>query len=152
MTLEDKNARSLTKRFVFNALKALVKSFVFYMLYLFALSFFVQFEGYVPGLRQTLESFVIVYISLGVFRDIVSDTFFQYFFDVAKALFVIGYLILALNGGIVNLTYMDVALTVDLRLFLMAAILLSLLGLARAILQAINCANKKVELTFSYEF
>lgn len=152
MILEDKNARSLAERFVFNALKALVRSLVLYMLYLFVLGFLIQFESYVPGLRQTIENFVIIYISLGIFRDFVSGTVFQYFFDVAKALFVIGYLTLALNGGIVNLTYMNVALTVDLRLFLMAAILLSLLGLARAILQAINYANKKAELTFSYGF
>jgi len=106
-----------------------------------------MFESYVPNLHQMVENFVIIYISLGIFRDLVSDTVFQYFFDVAKAFFVIGYLILALNSGIINLLYMGITLTIDLRFFLMTAILLSLLGLSRSILQAINYVNKKAEST-----
>ncbi|MEM2523091.1 MAG: hypothetical protein QXW82_08125 [Candidatus Bathyarchaeia archaeon] len=139
--------KSYVKNIVFKAVKALVKSFVFYILYLFVWSFLANFESYVPGLHQTVENFIVIYIFLGVFADLVSDTVFQHFFDVAKAFFVIGYLILALNGGIINLTYLGIALTVDLRLFIMAAVLLSLLGLAKSILQTINYASKKAELT-----
>ncbi|MEM1540601.1 MAG: hypothetical protein QXJ07_04380 [Candidatus Bathyarchaeia archaeon] len=142
--------KSYVKNLVFKAVKALVKSFVLYMSYLFVWSFLANFESYVPGLHQTVENFVVIYIFLGVFADLVSDTVFQYLFDVAKAFFVIGYLILALNGGIINLTYMEIALTVDLRLFMMAAVLLSLLGLAKSILQTINYANKKAELAPSH--
>lgn len=122
-----------------------MKSIVFYIAYLLVWSFFSTFEGYVHGLRQTVENFVIIYISLGFFSDLVSDTIFQQFFNVARAIFVMGYLTLALNGGILNLTYMDIALTIDLRLFLMVAVMLSLLGLARSMLQAINYAHKKAE-------
>ena len=100
---EESGMRSFAKKFVFNAIKAMLKTFIFYGLYLFVWSFFAIFESYVPNLHQTVENFVIVYISLGIFRDIMSDTVFQYFFDVAKAFFVIGYLTLALNGGIINL-------------------------------------------------
>ncbi|MEM3579315.1 MAG: hypothetical protein QXL54_03720 [Candidatus Bathyarchaeia archaeon] len=149
MVERDEKTKKLGKRFVFRAIKVLLKSFIFYVLYLFVWSFFSQFENYIPSLHQTVENFVIVYILLVVFGDLVSDTIFQYFFDVAKAFFVVGYLILALNGGIINLTYMDIVLTVDLRLFLMAAVLLSLLGLARSILQAINYANKKADLALA---
>jgi len=143
---EESGVRNFAKKFVFNAIKAVLKSFILYGLYLFVWSFFAMFESYVPDLHQMVENFVIVYISLGIFRDFVSDTVFQYFFDVAKAFFVIGYLILALNGGIINLLYMGITLTIDLRFFLMVAILLSLLGLSRSILQAVNYANKKAEL------
>jgi len=144
---EESGMRSFAKKFVFNAIKAMLKTFIFYGLYLFVWSFFAIFESYVPNLHQTVENFVIVYISLGIFRDIMSDTVFQSFFDVAKAVFVTGYLTLALNGGIINLLYMGITLTIDLRFFLTAAILLSLLGLSRSILQAINYANKKAEST-----
>ncbi|MCS7124317.1 MAG: hypothetical protein NZ932_02725 [Candidatus Bathyarchaeota archaeon] len=149
MVEEDKNTRSLARELAFKAVKALLKSFVFYMLYLFVWSFFAQFESYVPGLRQTAENFVVVYLSLGVFGDIFSDTVFQCLFNVARALFVMGYLILSVKNGVFNLTYMGVALTVDLRFFLMAAVLLSLLGLAKAMLQAINYVNEKAELPFN---
>lgn len=145
----NKSAKNLAKKLVFKAVKALFKSVIFYALYLFIWSFFATFESYVPSLHQTVENFVIVYILIGVCGDLVSDTIFQYFFNVAKALFVIGYLISALNGGVLNLTYMGVALTVDLRFFLMTAVLLSLLGLARSMLQAINYANRKSDLALN---
>jgi hypothetical protein len=144
---EESGMKSFAKKFVFNAMKAVLKTFVFYGLYLFVWSFLAMFESYVPNLHQMVENFVIIYISLGIFRDLVFDTVFQYFFDVAKAFFVIGYLTLALNSGIINLLYMGITLTIDLRFFLITAILLSLLGLSRSILQAINYVNKKVEST-----
>lgn len=144
--VEEGRMRNIAKSIIFKAAKASLKSFIFYVLYLFVWSFLVTFESYAPNLRQTVENFVIIYIILGIFRDLTSETVFQHFFEVAKAFFVIGYLILALSGGMVSMVYMGIALTIDLRLFLMAAILLSLLGLSKSILQAINYLNKKAEL------
>lgn len=149
MVEEDERAKSPARSLIFKAVKALAKSFIIYLLYLFVWSFFAQFESYVPGLRQIAENFVIVYILLGVFGDLVSGTVFQHFFNVARAFFVIGYLTLALQGGILNLEYRGVTLTVDLRLLLMAAILLSLLGLAKSMLQAIKYMGEKAELTLN---
>ena len=148
MSEEKSNRWTIAKKFAFKALKAFLKSLIFYMAYLFVWSFFTPFKEFVPGLQQSVENFVTVYIVLGVLGDLVSDTVFQYFFSTAKALFVVGYLALTLNGGILNLTYRGIILTVDLRLFLTVAVLLSLLGLARSMLQAINYMNKKAELSF----
>ena len=148
MVEEEKSSKSVAKKLAFKALKAFLKSFLFYILYLFVWSFLSPVTEFVPGLQQTVENFVIVYIALGVLGDLVSDTVFQYFFSTAKALFVIGYLALTLNGGMLSLTYRNIALTVDLRLFLMVAILLSLLGLAKSMLQAISYMNKKAEFSF----
>jgi len=121
MVEEEKSSKTVAKKFAFKALKAFLKSFLFYILYLFVWSFLAPVTEFVPGLQQTVENFVIVYIALGVLGDLVSDTVFQYFFSTAKALFVIGYLALTLNGGMLSLTYRNIALTVDLRLFLMVA-------------------------------
>ena len=148
MAENGKSVGDLAKKLILRTLKAFLKSFVFYMAYLFVWSFFAHFESYVPGLGQTVKNFVTVYVLLGFFGDLVAETVFQHFFGVAKALFVVGYLTLTLNGGILNLNYMGIALTVDLRLFLAAAVLLSLLGLARSMLQAINYANKRAEPAF----
>lgn len=148
MAEEERSSKTVVKKFAFKALKAFLKSLLFYILYLFVWSFLAPVTEFVPGLQQTVENFVIVYIVLGVLGDLVSDTVFQYFFSTAKALFVIGYLALTLNGGILSLTYRTIVLTIDLRLFLMVAILLSLLGLAKSMLQAINYMNKKAEFGF----
>jgi hypothetical protein len=145
---ECSNRWAIAKKFAFKAIKAFLKSLIFYMAYLFLWSFFIPFKEFVPGLEQSVENFVTVYIALGVLGDLVSDTVFQYFFSTAKALFVVGYLALTLNGGILNLTYRSIILTIDLRLFMTVAVLLSLLGLARSMLQAINYMNEKAEFSF----
>lgn len=148
MVEEEKSSKNVEKKFAFKALKAFLKSFLFYILYLYVWSFLAPVTEFVAGLQQTVENFVIAYIALGVLGDLVSDTLFQYFISTAKALFVICYLALTLNRGIFSLTYKNIALTVDLRLFLMVAILLSLLGLAKSMLQAISYINKKAEFGF----
>jgi hypothetical protein len=77
--------------------------------------------------------------------ELASGTIYQYFFNVAKALFVIGYLIYSLGGGIFGMTFQNVNLMIDLRLFLAVATLLGLLGLAKSILQAVNYMSEKAE-------
>ena len=109
--------------------------------------FLAPISDMVPGFQQMIETFVMVYISLMIVGELASGTIFQYFFNVAKALFVIGYLIFSLKGGIFGLTFQNVSLMVDLRLFLAIAMLLSLLGLAKSVLQAINYMNEKAEYT-----
>jgi hypothetical protein len=94
-----------------------------------------------------IETFVMVYIVLMIVGELTSGTIFQYFFNVAKALFVIGYLIASLNGGILGVTFQNVSLIVDLRLFLAIAMLLGLLGLTKSVLQAINYMSEKAEYT-----
>jgi hypothetical protein len=135
------------RNFTFKALKATVKGILFYAIYFVLWMFLAPISDMVPGFQQMIETFVMVYILLMIVGELASGTIFQYFFNVAKALFVIGYLIFSLNGGIFGLTFQNVSLMVDLRLFLAIAMLLSLLGLAKSVLQAINYMNEKAEYT-----
>jgi len=135
------------RNFTFKALKATVKGILFYAIYFVLWMFLAPISDMVPGFQQMIETFVIVYICLMIVGELASGTVFQYFFNVAKALFVIGYLIFSLKGGILGLTFQNVSLMVDLRLFLAIAMLLSLLGLAKSVLQAINYMNEKAEYT-----
>ena len=141
------NFKKKIRNFTFKALKATVKGILFYALYFVLWMFVAPISDMVPGLQQMIETFVMVYILLMIVGELVSGTIFQYFFNVAKALFVIGYLIFSLNGGIFGLTFQNVSLMVDLRLFLAIAMLLSLLGLAKSVLQAINYMSEKAEYT-----
>jgi len=135
------------RNFTFKALKATVKGILFYGIYFVLWMFLAPISDMVPGFQQTIETFVMVYILLMIVGELAFGTIFQYFFNVAKALFVIGYLIFSLKGGIFGLTFQNVSLMVDLRLFLVIAMLLGLLGLAKSVLQAINYMNEKAEYT-----
>jgi hypothetical protein len=64
---------------------------------------------------------------------------------VAKALFVVGYLMLSMNSGVIELTLSSIRIAVDFRLILTAAVLLSLLGVAKAVLQAVDYMSEKAE-------
>jgi len=139
------NFKKKIRNFTFKALKATVKGILFYAIYFVLWMFLAPISDMVPGFQQMIETFVIVYICLMIVGELASGTIFQYFFNVAKALFVIGYLIFSLKGGIFGLTFQNVSLMVDLRLFLAIAMLLSLLGLAKSVLQAINFLNEKAE-------
>jgi hypothetical protein len=141
------NFKKKIRNFTFKALKATVKGILFYAIYFVLWMFLAPISDMVPGFQQMIETFVMVYILLMIVGELASGTIFQYFFNVAKALFVIGYLIFSLNGGIFGLTFQNVSLMVDLRLFLAIAMLLSLLGLAKSVLQAINYMNEKAEYT-----
>jgi hypothetical protein len=135
------------RNFTFKALKATVKGILLYGIYFVLWVSLAPISEMVPGFQQMIETFVMVYILLIIVGELTSGTIFQYFFNVAKALFVIGYLIFSLKGGIFGLTFQNVSLMVDLRLFLAIAMLLSLLGLAKSVFQAINYMNEKAEYT-----
>lgn len=141
------NFKKKIRNFTFKALKATVKGILFYAIYFVLWMFLAPISDMVPGFQQMIETFVMAYILLMIVGELASGTIFQYFFNVAKALFVIGYLIFSLNSGIFGLTFQNVSLMVDLRLFLAIAMLLSLLGLAKSVLQAINYMNEKAEYT-----
>ena len=143
----DNDFKKRVRNFTFKALKATVKGILFYAIYFVLWMFLAPISEIVPGLQQMIETFVMVYIVLIIVGELTSGTIFQYFFNVARALFVIGYLIFSLKGGIFGLTFQNVSLMVDLRVFLAIAMLLSLLGLAKSVLQAINYMSEKAEYT-----
>jgi hypothetical protein len=141
----NNNQQKTSRRFLYNAIKATAKAVIFYAIYLFIWSFLAPISQIVPGFQQVVETFVMVYIVLMIIGDLASGTIFQYFFNVAKALFVIGYLIFSLGGGIFGITFEGINLLVDVRFFLAIATLLSLLGLGKSVLQAVNYMNEKAE-------
>lgn len=145
--MADTNNRSQDKKrsFVLKALKATVKAIIFYVIYLLLWNVLAPISELVPGFQQLVETFVVIYVVLMIIGDLASGTIFQYFFNVAKALFVIGYLIVSLGGGIFGVTFENIRLMVDLRFFLAVATLLGLLGLAKSVLQAVNYMNEKAE-------
>jgi hypothetical protein len=143
------DSRRRIRNLTCKALKATAKAIILYVAYFLIWTFLLApVSNIVPGLQQMIETFVFVYIVLMIISDLTSGTIYQYFFNVAKALFVIGYLIFSLNGGIFGITFHDVNLMVDFRLFLSIAMLLSLLGLAKSVLQAINYMSEKAEYTY----
>jgi uncharacterized ion transporter superfamily protein YfcC len=143
----DNDVKKKVRNFTFKALKATVKGILFYGIYFVMWMFLAPISEMIPGFQQMIETFFMVYIVLMIVGELTSGTIFQYFFNVAKALFVIGYLIVSLNGGILGVTFQNVSLIVDLRLFLAIAMLLSLLGLTKSVLQAINYMSEKAEYT-----
>lgn len=147
MVEKNNDSRKRLREITFKALKATLKGVLFYGIYFVLWMFLSPISEFVPGLQQTVETFVTVYVSLMIVGELTSGTIFEYFFNAAKALFVILYLILSLKGGIIDLTFQNISFVVDLRLFLGIAMLLSLLGLAKSMLQAINFLSGRAEYT-----
>jgi hypothetical protein len=138
--------KKIPRQIALRALKATAKGVLVYFLYfIFWITFLAPLTFLVPNLQQTLETFLAVYIILMIIGEFTSGTIFQHFFDAAKSLFITGYLLFSLKGGLVSLSYQEISLTIDLSLFLMFAILLSLLGLTKSVLQAINYLTQKTE-------
>jgi hypothetical protein len=146
--VENKKSHGPTvRRILYKALKAAIKSTLVYALYFFLWMFFAEYASFIPGLEQSIQTFVAVYIVLIVIGEFTAGTIFQYFFGAAKSLFVMLYLILSLQGGIMSTTFENISLAVDLRLLLSVVMLLSLFGLAKSILQAIDFMSQKAEIT-----
>lgn len=103
------------------------------------------FSTLIPSLKQTLETFVAVFIALIVVGELTSGTIYGQLFGIARALFVVFYLMLSLNDGIFKATFQNIDLMVDFRFFLVFSMLFGLLGLARSVFQAINYVNERVE-------
>ncbi len=142
---DQQAARRLHDKIPGRILKAAVKSIIVYAIYFGLTSFLAPAYQIVPELQQTIETFVILYISLMIVAELTAGTIIQHLFNVGRALFVILYMIFALGGGTFSTTYEGIGLTIDLSLFLMAAILLGLLGLAKSILQAVDFMHQKTE-------
>lgn len=147
MTEQGSSLKRKIRNITFKALKATVKGVLFYALYFVCWMIVAPAASMVPGLKEAIETFVAVYITFMVVGEFVSGTIFQYFFAAAKELFVIGYLLISLNGGLVGGSFQGINFVLDIRIFLMFTILLGLLGLAKAVLQAINYVSEKAEYT-----
>jgi hypothetical protein len=145
MVSKENSSKTPLRKILFKALKATVKALLFFILFYVCWYFLAPVAGLIPGLQQSVEIFVAVYITFIVISELTAGTIYQHFFGVAKALFLVSYLALSLNTGILRMTYEGVSLMVDLRLFIMVAMLLGLLGLGKSVLQAINFLSQKAE-------
>jgi hypothetical protein len=145
MVAEENRISGRIRKNVPKIVKAAVKATMVCVVYFIVIQFLEPIFAMIPSLQPMIQTFVIVYVVLMIIGDLASGTLFQHVFNAAKALFAIIYLIFFLNAGIVEYTFGAVNLIVDLRLFLIVAMLLWLLGLAKAVLQAINYVSEKAE-------
>jgi hypothetical protein len=145
MAAEENRIKGRIHRNVIKVVKAAFKATIVCAVYFFLVPFLKPVYAMIPGLPQTIQTFMIVYVVLMIIGDLASGTLFQHVFNAAKALFVMVYLIFFMNAGIFEYTSGNVNLIVDLRLFLVVAMLLGLLGLAKSVLQAINYVSERAE-------
>jgi len=99
----------------------------------------------VPSFQPMIEAFVITYVVLLVAGELTRGTIYQHFLSMAKALFVVGYLMFSMGSGAINLSMGSTNIVVDLRLILTIAVLLSLLGVAKAVVEAVNYMSERAE-------
>ncbi|MGB9741275.1 MAG: hypothetical protein ACP5IM_04885 [Candidatus Bathyarchaeia archaeon] len=147
MAKKSSSIKEKIRNVAFKALKATIKGVIFYALYFVVWILVAPVASIVPGLKETVETFVAIYITLMIIGEFASGTIFQYFFAAAKELFIIGYLLISLNGGLVGGSFQNVNFVLDIRFFLMFAVLLGLLGFAKTVLQAISYVSEKAECT-----
>jgi hypothetical protein len=140
-----KGSESVPRKVVFRASKATIKGSVFYGVYFLLSQYMAPIFVLVPSFQQMLEAFVITYVVLLVAGELIRGTVYQHFLNMAKALFVVGYLMFSMGSGVINLSMGSVNIAVDLRLILTFAVLLSLLGVAKAVLEAVNYMSEKAE-------
>jgi hypothetical protein len=145
MAEQQTKSKNLVKDISFRVAKATVKAVLVYLLYFFLVPMLAPLFEMIPGLMESLEVFVAVYIVLMILGDITAKTVFQLFFNTAQALFFMGYLLLSMGNGVFSTSYESFSLTVNLTMFYTIAVTLSLLGFARTILQAINFLHERAE-------
>ncbi|HII85562.1 TPA: hypothetical protein HA273_03090 [Candidatus Bathyarchaeota archaeon] len=124
---------------------ATVKATLIYLVYFAVSPFIMPLIAVVPGLAGSIEIFVAIYITLMILGDLTAGTIYNCFLNVGRALFVIAYLVLSIGDGIFTTSFEGFALTVDLTLVYTIAAMLSLLGLSKAVLQAINFMSERAE-------
>lgn len=143
--VEIKKKKNLVKEVSFRILKATIKAILVYVVYFLLTTVLAPFLDFAPGLVESIEIFVAIYIVMMILSDLTAKTVFQHFFNTAKALFLVAYLLFSIGDGILSINYQMVNLSVNLTLFYTLAILFSLIGFAKTILQAISFMAEKVE-------
>ena len=140
-----KDSQGGFRKILFRASKATIKGSIFYGAYFVLSQYMAPIFTVVPSFQQTIESFVIAYTVLLIAGELTGGTVYQHFLNVAKALFVVGYLMLSMKSGVIELTLSSIRIAVDFRLILTSAVLLGLLGVAKAVLQAVDYMSEKAE-------
>ena len=133
------------KNIAFRVAKAALKATLVYLLYFFAAPFLTTLFAFVPGFTETVEVFVTVYIVLMILGDLTAQTIFHCFFNAARALFVIAYMVFSVGDGVISIPADNFTLTVNLSIFYTVAALLGLLGLAKAVMEAVYFMSERAE-------
>ena len=133
------------KDVAFRIAKATVKAVLVYLLYFLVAPFVMPLLSMVPGMVESIEFFVIVFVVLMILGDLTAGTVYRCFFNPARALFVIGYLVFSVRDGLFTTNFESYSLTVNLTLFYGFAALLSLVELAKTVMQAIQFMGERAE-------
>ncbi|NWF97274.1 MAG: hypothetical protein HXY34_14140 [Candidatus Thorarchaeota archaeon] len=147
MAKERNGLKAKIRTLVFKGLKATIKGLAFYAMYSVLWIFLAPLSEIVSGFQQTVEVFIIMYITFVIVEELASGTIFKHIFNAAKALFVVCYLVFSMKDGLCGATYQNINLVIDLRLFFTIATLLSLLGFVKSTLEAINYLSERAEYT-----
>jgi hypothetical protein len=131
----------LSSRIVVTTLKAVL----IYLIYYVVSPFVLPFLAFIPGLAETIEIFIMVYIVLMILGDITAGTIYNCFFNVGNAFFVIFYLLSLARDSVFMVSHQNFNLTADLTMLYTIAALLGLLGLAKAVMQAIIFMSERAE-------
>jgi len=145
MAEPQKKSKNLVKDISFRVAKATVKAILVYLLYFLVAPMLAPLFELIPGVFESIEVFIAVYIVLMILSDLTEKTIFQCFFNTARALYFMAYLLLSMGDGVLSTSYENFSLTVNLTIFYSIAVTLSLLGFARTVLQAINFMHEKAE-------
>lgn len=131
--------------FAFRIAKATLKATFVYLLYFFSMQLVAPMFAFVPSLLETIQVFVTIYIVLMILGDLTEHSIFHCFFVAARALFVIAYLVFAVGDGVISVPADNFTLTVNLSMLYTITALLGLLGLAKAIMEAIHFMSERAE-------
>ena len=122
-----------------------LKAVLIYLIYYVVSPFVLPFLAFITGLGETIEIFITVYTVLMILGDITAGTIYNCFFNVGKAFFVIFYLLSLAGDSVFMVSYQNFNLTADLTMLYTIAALLGLLGLAKAVMQAIIFMSERAE-------
>ena len=133
------------KDIAFRIAKATLKATFVYLLYFFAVPLLTPLFGLIPGIMETIQVFVTVYIILMILGDLTERTIFHCFFNAARALFIVAYMVFSVGDGLISVPVDNFTLTVNLSIFYTITALLGLLGLAKAIMEAVHFMSERAE-------
>jgi len=145
MVEEKKKSPNKARDWGFKVAKATLKATLIYLLYFVFSPYIAMLSTLAPGFTETIEVFVAVTIVLMILSDLTAKTIYQCFLNAGRAIFTIAYLVFALGDGVLSIALDNFSLTVNLTSFYAIVALLSLLGLAKAMLQAINFMSERAE-------
>ncbi len=151
MVEKRKKTRNPVRDISLRVAKAAVLAILMYVLYLLTTMLLAPLLEYVPGIMETIEALVMVFIVFMILGNLTRGTILHHFLNIARSLFVVAYLLLSMGDGIVGTSYESYTITLDLTMFYAFAAVLSLLSFARSILQTIHCLNERAEATYALQ-